>query len=104
MPLSQAYLHSSRTTNDAKFTDEQLACVGSTTEEYLTANAQFVLRATAGRELMSVDDKIGQRRLVEGYCKQYAACLIGNIADATMRETALRAMFADCLDDEAKEE
>jgi hypothetical protein len=78
---------------EAGFTDEQLACV----------NAQFVLRETAGG-LMSVDDTIALRRLQEGYCKQYAACLSSNIADATLRETAIRAMFGDCLDDEAVKE
>jgi hypothetical protein len=88
---------------EAKFTDEQLACVEGATKEYLTASAQFVLRATDWRLVMSVDDTIALRRLQEGYCKQYAACLSGNIADATLRETAIRAMFADCLDDEVKE-
>ena len=88
---------------EAKFTDEQLACVESATKEYLTTNAQFVLRATAGGLVMSVDDTIALRRLQEGYCKQYAACISSNIADATLRETAIRAMFADCLDDEVKE-
>jgi hypothetical protein len=61
---------------DAKFTEEQLARVGSATKEYLMTNAQFVLHATAGGVLMSVDDQIGQSRPVEGYCKQYAACLV----------------------------
>jgi hypothetical protein len=89
--------------NEAKITEEQLACVGSATKEYLTTNAQFILRATGGGQLMSVEDSIAQRRLVESYCKQYAACLVSNIADAPLRESALRAMFATCLDDEAKE-
>ena len=88
---------------EAKPTEEQLACVESATKEYLTTNAQFVLRTTAGGLLMSVDDTIALRRLQEGYCKQYAACLSSNIADTTLRETAMRAMFGDCLDDEVKE-
>jgi hypothetical protein len=87
----------------AKPTEEQLACVDNATKEYLATNAQFVLRATAGGLLMSVDDTIALRRLQEGYCKQYAACFSSNIADATQRETAIRAMFGDCLDDEVKE-
>jgi hypothetical protein len=85
---------------EAGFTDEQLACVDSATKDYLTTNAQFVIRATAGGLLISVDDTIALRRLQEGYCKQYAACLSSNIADETLRETAMRAMFGDCLDDE----
>ena len=87
----------------AKFTDEQSACVDSATKEYLTTNAQFVLRATADGLLMSVDDTIALRRLQESYCKQYANCFSSNIDDAIQRETATRAMFADCLDDEVKE-
>jgi hypothetical protein len=53
--------------------------------------------------LMSVDDQIGQRRLVESYCRQYAACLVSDIPDTTMKETASRAMFGSCLEDESKE-
>jgi hypothetical protein len=89
---------------EARFTDEQMACVDGATKEYLTANAQFVLRATAGGLLMSVDDTIALRRVQEGYCKQYAACLSSNISDATQRETAIRALFGDCLDDEVVKE
>jgi hypothetical protein len=43
---------------------------------------------------MSVDETIALRR---------AACLFSNIVDASRRETAIRAVFADCLDEEAKE-
>jgi hypothetical protein len=89
---------------EAKVTDEQLACVANATKEYLTTNAQLVLRASPDGAIMSIDDKIGQRRLVEGYCKQYAACLVSSITDSAMKETALRAMFAGCLDDEAKDQ
>jgi hypothetical protein len=88
-----------------KFSAEQMACVGTATEEYLTAHAKFVLRATSnGTTLMSVDDTIAQRRLVEGYCKRRADCLVSNISDAVLREMALRAMFAECLNSEAKED
>jgi hypothetical protein len=86
-----------------KFSAEQMACVGTATEEYLIANAQFLLRATAhGTTLMSVDDTIAQRRLVEGYCKRRTDCLLSMIPDAGLRETALRGMFVGCLDSEAK--
>jgi hypothetical protein len=88
---------------ESKFTDEQLACVAGARKEYLATNAQHVLHATADGLLLSVDDTIALRRLQEDYCKQYAACLSGNLADATMRETATRALFSGCLDDEVQE-
>src|SRR5882672_4436112 len=88
-----------------KFSAEQMACVGTATEEYLRAQAKFVLRATGnGTTLMSVDDTIAQRRLIEGYCKRRADCLVSNIPDAGLREMTLRAMFAGCLNSEAKED
>ena len=89
---------------ETNFTDEQLACVSSATKDYLATNAQFVLRATTDGLVMSVDDTIALRRLQEDYCKQYAACLSSNTDDATQRETAIRALFADCLDDEVVKE
>ena len=46
-----------------KFSDEQMACLATATKEYLTTNAEFVLRATGkGTTIMSVDDTIAQRR------------------------------------------
>jgi hypothetical protein len=91
-------------TEPPKFSAEQISCFRTATEEYLTAHAKFVLRATGnGTALMSVDDTTAQRRQVEGYCKRRADCLISNIPDAGLREVALRAMFAGCLNDEAKD-
>ena len=52
---------------------------------------------------MSVDDTIAQRRLAEDFCKQWAACLVSSITDASSRETALRATFAGRLTNEAKD-
>jgi hypothetical protein len=89
--------------SEIKPTDQQLACVSTAAKEYLTTNSEFVQRAMAGNLLMSIDDQVVQRRLVESYCKQYATCLVSNTGDPKMRETALRGMFAGCLDDEAKE-
>ena len=86
-----------------KFSDEQMACLATATKEYLTTNAQFVLRTTGkGTTIMSVDDTIAQRRLVEGYCKRWAACLSSNVKDDSLRETVLRGTFAGCLENEAK--
>ena len=85
-----------------KFTADQVACVAEATKEHLTANAEFVLKATANGTIMSVDDTIAQRRLVEGYCKRQAACLSSNVKDATLREIVLRGAFAGCLENEAK--
>jgi hypothetical protein len=76
----------------------QMACAAAATKDYLSANAALVLRATANG-LMSVDDTIAQRRLVEGYCKEWAACLVSNTA-ANLRETVYRATFSACLDTE----
>jgi hypothetical protein len=81
--------------------DAQMACAAAATKDYLTTNSAFVVRATANG-LMSVDDRIAQRRLVEGYCKRWAACLVTNVDDAGMRETAYRATFSSCLEFEAK--
>jgi hypothetical protein len=90
---------------EPRISDEQMACVGAATKEYLTTNMQFVLKATAnGKTLMSVDDAIAKRRLLESYCKQFAACLSSNVRDATLRETVLRGTFAGCLSDEEKSE
>ena len=52
---------------------------------------------------MSVDDTIAQRRLAEDFCKRRAACLVSNVTDASLWENALRATFAGCLTNEAKE-
>jgi hypothetical protein len=82
--------------------DEQMKCAGAAAKEYLTADAAFARRATANG-VMSVDDTIAQRRLAEDFCKQWAACLVSSITDASSRETALRATFAGCLTNEAKD-
>lgn len=82
--------------------DAQAACAGAAANEYLTANAEFITRATANG-IMSIDDAIAHRRLAEGFCKRWAACLVTNIAEADLREIALRATFAGCLTNEAKE-
>jgi hypothetical protein len=39
-----------------KIGDEQMACVAATTKEYLTTNAQLVLKATANGTVMSEVD------------------------------------------------
>ena len=89
--------------NDApKISDEQMACASAAAKEYIAANAAFVLRATSKGTLMSVDDTIARRRLVEGFCKRWAACLSSNVPDASTRETVMRATFAGCLTNEAK--
>jgi hypothetical protein len=82
--------------------DEQMTCAGAAAQEYETANAALAQRATADG-IMSVEDTIAQRRLAEDYCKRWAACLVSNITDASPRENALRATFAGCLSNEAKE-
>jgi len=82
--------------------DEQMKCAGAAAKEYLTADAAFARRATANG-VMSVDDTIAQRRLAEDFCTQWAACLVSSITDASSRETALRATFAGCLTNEAKD-
>jgi len=86
----------------ANISDAQAACAGAAAKEYLTANAAFITRATANG-IMSIDDTIAHRRLAEGFCKRWAACLVTNIAEADLREIALRATFAACLTNEAKE-
>jgi hypothetical protein len=87
-----------------KFSAEQIACAAAAAKEYLTANAAFILKATAnGAAIMSIDDAIAQRRLVEDYCRRHAACLSSNVKDAGLRETILRGTFAGCISDEAKE-
>jgi hypothetical protein len=55
--------------------DEQMACAGAAAQEYETANAALAQRATADGS-MSVEDTIAQRRLVEDFCKRWAACLV----------------------------
>jgi hypothetical protein len=82
--------------------DEQMTCAGAASQEYETANAAFAERATADG-IMSLEDKIAQRRLAENFCKRWATCLVSNITDASLRENALRATFAGCLSNEAKE-
>jgi hypothetical protein len=85
-----------------QISDAQMACAAAATKSYLNANMELVLRATASG-LMSVDDTIAQRRLVEGYCKQWAACLVSS-APENFRETVYRATFSACLNNEAKED
>ena len=82
--------------------EQQMTCAGAASKEYTTAKAELDRRASANG-IMSVEDTIAQRRLAEDFCKQWAACLVSNITDATLRETALRATFAGCLTNEAKE-
>jgi hypothetical protein len=82
-----------------------MACVGAAAKDYLITTMQFVLKATANEKtLMSVDDAIAKRRLLESYCKQFAACLSSNVADISTRETVLRGTFASFLSDEEKSE
>jgi hypothetical protein len=82
--------------------DEQMACAGAASQEYETANAALAQRATADGS-MSIEDTIAQRRLVEDFCKRWAACLISNITEPGLREIALRSSFAGCLSNEANE-
>jgi hypothetical protein len=82
--------------------DEQTACAGAASQEYETASEALAQRATADGS-MSVEDTIAQRRLVEDFCKRWAACLVSNITEAGLREIALRASFAGCLSGEAKD-
>jgi hypothetical protein len=90
--------------NDTKgqFSDSQIACAAAATEDYFTTAAALVRRAMANG-LMSVDDTIAQRRLVEGYCKQWAACLVSNMP-ANTREMGYRATFSGCLDADTNEQ
>jgi hypothetical protein len=89
-------------TDAPNVSDEQMTCAGAAAKDYTTANAAFNRRATANG-IMSVEDTIAQRRLAEDFCKRWAACLVNNITDASLRENALRATFAGCLTNEAKE-
>jgi hypothetical protein len=82
--------------------DEQMACAGAASQEYETANAALARRATADG-ILSVDDAIAQRRLAEDFCKRWATCLVSNITEPGLRENALRATFAGCLNGEAKD-
>jgi hypothetical protein len=59
--------------------DAQTACAVAAPKDYLNANAAFLRAATIANGLLSVDDTIAQRRLVEGYCKQWSACLVSNM-------------------------
>ena len=81
--------------------DEQMACAGSASQEFETANAAIAERATANGSL-SIEDTIAQRRLSEDFCKRWATCLVSKITGAGLRENALRATFAGCLSNEAK--
>jgi uncharacterized membrane protein len=82
-----------------------MACVAAATKDCLITTMQFVLKATANEKaLMSVDDAIAKRRLLESYCEQFAACLSSNVADVSTRETVLRGKFASFLSDEEKSE
>jgi hypothetical protein len=82
--------------------DEQMVCAGAASQEYDTANAAIAERATADG-ILSIEDAIAQRRLSEDFCKRWAACLVTNIAEPGLRETALRATFVGCLSNEARE-
>jgi hypothetical protein len=82
--------------------DEQVACAGAASQEYETANAAIAQRATADGS-MSVEDTIAQRRLAEDFCQRWAACLVSNITEPGLREIALRASFAGCLNGEGKD-
>jgi hypothetical protein len=79
-----------------------MACAGAASLEFEAANAAIAERATADGS-MSVEDTIAQRRLVEDFCKRWAACLISNITEPGLREIALRSSFAGCLSNEANE-
>jgi hypothetical protein len=89
-------------TEAPEISDEQMACAATATKGYLTANSLIIQRATANGPVMSVDDTIAKRRLVEDFCKQWAACLSSNVKDAGLREIALRSTFLACLENEAK--
>jgi hypothetical protein len=84
-----------------QISDAQMTCAATVTKEYLAANDTLGVRATVNG-LMSVDDTIAQRRLVEGFCKRWAACLVGNLDVVGTREMSYRATFLSCLDFEAK--
>jgi hypothetical protein len=93
---------SGATAGDAKTAQsDAAACVSAVATAYLTANAAFVLRATSNG-LMSIEDVIAQRRLQEAYCRQYAGCLSASVSP-DFSDTANRAVFASCLDNEAKQ-
>ena len=80
--------------NDApNVSDEQMTCAGAAAKDYTTANAELSRRATANGT-MSIEDTIAQRRLAEDFCKRWAACLVNDITDTSLRENALRATFA----------
>jgi hypothetical protein len=51
--------------------DDQVACAGSASQEFETANAAIAERATANGSL-SIEDTIAQRRLSEDFCKRWA--------------------------------
>jgi hypothetical protein len=100
--LVAASSYSAMAGDDAKttqITEAQKTCVSVATTAYLTANAELVSR---GAGIMSVDDTIAQRRLVERYCKQFAGCMVSNL-NPNFSDMAYRAMFASCLDDEAQQ-
>ena len=82
--------------------DDQVACAGSALQEFETANAAIAERATANGSL-SIEDTIAQRRLSEDFCKRWATCLVSRITEPGLRENALRATFAGCLNTEATE-
>jgi hypothetical protein len=82
-----------------QFSDAQIACAAAATKDYFNTDAVLVRRARANG-LMSVDGTIARRRLVEEYCKQWAACLVSNMPENT-RERGYRATFSGCLDADA---
>jgi hypothetical protein len=88
-PKRGAWVH-----EEPKISDEQIAPVEAATKDYLITDLQSVLKAIAnGMALMSEDGAIAKHRLLESYCKQFAACLSSNLADAATRETVLRGTF-----------
>lgn len=82
--------------------DEQTACAGAASQEYETASEALAQRATADGS-MSVEDTIAQRRLVEDFCKRWAACLVSNITEPGLRENAPAGHVCRCLSNEAKD-
>jgi hypothetical protein len=93
---------SSASADDTKqhLSPAQTACAIEATKIFREADAALQRKAaanTANDQIMSVDDTIAQRRLVEGFCKQWSACLVNDI-DAKMKETVYRWKFASCLD------
>lgn len=97
-----AILPVSAIASDAKpqVSEAAKACAGSAFEDYIKANAALLLNAKAD-PMLSVEDTIAQRRLVEGYCKKWASCIADDMP-ASARELVYRSQFSKCVDLEAK--